>query len=190
MLDSVIQASGRTFGLLCFEHVDKPHHWEPDEIAFAGQLADKIGLALISRLRWQAEASLKQRDALLHAAAIAATELVTAPTLDDAIPKALKMVGNTLRIDRICVFDRPPTPDAAPVLRYVWQVPDVKVQLGQKFFESPTIMTPQLVAWQNPLSKGRIVTADLRTLRTTQRLLEGLGIKSMLVPVCQWKVLG
>ena len=55
MLDTVIQISGKNLGLLCFEHVDQPHHWERDEIAFAGQLADKLGMALISRVRRQAE---------------------------------------------------------------------------------------------------------------------------------------
>jgi diguanylate cyclase (GGDEF)-like protein/PAS domain S-box-containing protein len=182
MLDVAIQASGRTFGLLCFEHVDKLHHWEPDEIAFAGQLADKIGLALISRLRRQAETALKQRDALLHATAIAATELVTAPTLDDAIPKALKMVGAALQIDRITVLDRPPTADAAPVLRFVWQASDIKVVLDKRFFENPALMTPQMVAWQSPLSKGRLVTADVRTATDdVKRMLESIGTKSLLV---------
>jgi hypothetical protein len=56
MLDAVIQASGQHLGLLCFEHVNKPHSWTRDEIAFACQLADKIGLAIISRMRRQAEA--------------------------------------------------------------------------------------------------------------------------------------
>jgi PAS domain S-box-containing protein len=45
MLDVAIQSSGRSFGLLCFEHVDQPHHWTQDEIAFARQLADKIGIS-------------------------------------------------------------------------------------------------------------------------------------------------
>lgn len=36
MLDVAIQASGHTFGLICFEHVGKPHVWERDEILFAG----------------------------------------------------------------------------------------------------------------------------------------------------------
>jgi diguanylate cyclase (GGDEF)-like protein/PAS domain S-box-containing protein len=62
MLDAAIQASDRTFGLLCFEHVDKAHRWEPDEIAFAGQLADKLGLALIARQRHEAEEALQRSE--------------------------------------------------------------------------------------------------------------------------------
>jgi diguanylate cyclase (GGDEF)-like protein/PAS domain S-box-containing protein len=55
MLDTVIQAAGQHLGLLCFEHVGKSHHWTRDEIGFAGQLADKIGISIISRKRRKAE---------------------------------------------------------------------------------------------------------------------------------------
>ncbi len=59
MLDAVVQASGRHFGLLCFEHVNKAHSWTRDEIAFACQLADKIGLTIISLKRQQAKATTR-----------------------------------------------------------------------------------------------------------------------------------
>jgi diguanylate cyclase (GGDEF)-like protein/PAS domain S-box-containing protein len=68
MLDVLIGASGRHFGLLCFEHVGKQHHWEPDEIAFAGQLADKIAFAIGIHARRQAEESVRANEAALAAA--------------------------------------------------------------------------------------------------------------------------
>lgn len=72
MLDTVILASGKNMGLLCFEHVGRPHHWQKDEIEFAERLADKIGLALISRKRRRAEAKVRaSADALAEAQAIA-----------------------------------------------------------------------------------------------------------------------
>jgi len=147
-----------------------------------GEIVGVLGTYMDITERKSAEAALQRRDALLHAAATAATELVTAATLDDAIPKALKMVGGTIQIDRIAVLDRPPTPDAAPILRYVWQAADINVILDQRFFESPALMTPQIAAWHSPLSKGRIVTADLRTATSdVKRMLENLGTKSLLV---------
>lgn len=51
MLDVVIQVSGRHMGLLCFEHVGRTHRWQADEIAFASQLADKLGLCIAHRAR-------------------------------------------------------------------------------------------------------------------------------------------
>jgi len=65
MLDAVIHASGRNLGLLCFEHVGKAHHWETDEIGFACQLADKIGIALVSRDRNRAEDKIRSSEAAL-----------------------------------------------------------------------------------------------------------------------------
>ncbi len=51
MLDAVIRVGGRNLGLLCFEHVDTPHRWAPDEIAFAQQLADKMGIGIVNQQR-------------------------------------------------------------------------------------------------------------------------------------------
>jgi diguanylate cyclase (GGDEF)-like protein/PAS domain S-box-containing protein len=65
MLDAVIHASGRNFGLLCFEHVGKRHSWTQDEIAFACQLADKLGFALVNRIRREAEEKTKASQAAL-----------------------------------------------------------------------------------------------------------------------------
>lgn len=59
MLDVAIRASDQNFGLLCFEHVGKPHHWTDDEIGFACQLADKIGIAVISGIRRRAEEQIR-----------------------------------------------------------------------------------------------------------------------------------
>ncbi len=60
MLDSVIRISGKNLGVLCFEHVDRPHHWESDEIAFACQLADQVAITLLNRDRNLAEEAVKQ----------------------------------------------------------------------------------------------------------------------------------
>lgn len=58
MLDAVVQVSGKHLGLLCFEHVARSHHWEPDEITFACQLADKLGFAITTRARLQIQSAL------------------------------------------------------------------------------------------------------------------------------------
>lgn len=62
MLDSVIAVSGKYLGLLCLEHVRCAHHWQEDEIAFASQVAARIGLALLARSRLQAERALRESE--------------------------------------------------------------------------------------------------------------------------------
>lgn len=64
MLDAVIETSDRHLGLLCIEHVGKPHHWEPDEIAFASRLADKLGLCLANSHRNEVAARLAEAQRL------------------------------------------------------------------------------------------------------------------------------
>jgi diguanylate cyclase (GGDEF)-like protein/PAS domain S-box-containing protein len=182
MLNIAITASGQTFGLLCFEHVDRGHHWEQDEIAFGIQLADKIGLTIVSRMRRQAEASLLQREALLHATAISATELLTAPSIDDAIRKSLETASKTIQIDRMLVLERSHTGSNVPTLRYSWQAPDIATQLNPEFFEEPFHTSPQITAWQAPLAEGRIITTNLSSATgVIKAMLVRLGIKSILV---------
>jgi diguanylate cyclase (GGDEF)-like protein/PAS domain S-box-containing protein len=65
MLDAVIRTAGHTLGVLCFEHVGRPHHWAQDEIAFACQLADKLGVALTTRRRLRSEEQTRQSEAAL-----------------------------------------------------------------------------------------------------------------------------
>jgi PAS domain S-box-containing protein len=62
LLDAVIRVTGQNLGVLCFEHVDRPHLWDSDEIAFACQLADQIAITLMNRDRKQAELALKESE--------------------------------------------------------------------------------------------------------------------------------
>jgi len=62
MLDAVIRVTGQNLGVLCFEHVDHPHHWDTDEIAFACQLADQIAITLLNRNRKLADIALKESE--------------------------------------------------------------------------------------------------------------------------------
>ncbi len=62
MLDAAVRSGGRNLGVLCFEHVAQVHHWEPDEIAFACQIADQMALALANRERRRAESELQESE--------------------------------------------------------------------------------------------------------------------------------
>jgi PAS domain S-box-containing protein len=60
VLDAVIRVAGRPRGVIRFEHVCEPRAWERDEAAFAGQLADIVGQALIHRDMHRAESALRR----------------------------------------------------------------------------------------------------------------------------------
>lgn len=59
MLDSVIRFHGRIVGIVCLEHMGKPRRWQPDEIAFAGQVADQMAQALANAERHMTEEELR-----------------------------------------------------------------------------------------------------------------------------------
>ena len=67
MLDAVVKLPDKHLGLLCLEHVDQPHRWRQDEIAFACQFADKIALCIAIRARGRAQAELADSEQRLRA---------------------------------------------------------------------------------------------------------------------------
>jgi two-component system sensor histidine kinase/response regulator len=54
MLDCSIISGGSHRGVICFEHVNHPHHWEHDEVIFGCQVADQLGMVLLTKERLQA----------------------------------------------------------------------------------------------------------------------------------------
>lgn len=129
-----------------------------------------------------AELALLERDALLHVIAISSAEFVAASSVDDVISKTLELVSNTVRIDRAAVLEKRRAITEAPILRHVWQAPDVSVKLEPGFFDNPSLLTPDILAWQAPLQQGKVVLTDARsTAGDVRSLLEGLGTRTILV---------
>lgn len=74
MLDCSIISGGRNRGITCFEHVNRQHRWEADEISFGCQIADQLGMALLSKERLEALRALRQSETFLkHAQAVSHT---------------------------------------------------------------------------------------------------------------------
>ncbi len=78
MLDAVIRLGGDALGAICFEHVDKPHHWEEDEIVFACQLADQMAIAVSNAERRKAETALRESNIRLEKAIARSNRMVRA----------------------------------------------------------------------------------------------------------------
>ena len=59
---TVVEVSGKRFGLLCLEHPGQPHQWTSDEITFAARLADKIALTLMCQVAKRDQDLLRQNE--------------------------------------------------------------------------------------------------------------------------------
>ncbi|MDQ3039218.1 MAG: sensor domain-containing phosphodiesterase [Pseudomonadota bacterium] len=58
LLDAPVHVSGEMYGVICHEHVGEARNWQPDEIAFAGNMSDFVALAVEIERRKNAEQQL------------------------------------------------------------------------------------------------------------------------------------
>jgi hypothetical protein len=95
-------------------------------------------------------ATLRSRSELLHAVSIAAKELLTATTVDMAMPTVLETIGKAARADRMLVFENqtPPQGAPAPHLRCGWHSPQAPAVVdasaianGPRAFRRPLVRT-------------------------------------------------
>ena len=91
MLDVPVQIEGALAGIISFEHTGSPRSWQPDEITFAGRVADQVALILGNQRRRKAEEKLRQAHAELS------RSLRFTEVLLDAIPIPLFYKDKELR---------------------------------------------------------------------------------------------
>lgn len=60
MLDVPVLIDGELAAVICFEHVETPRIWQPDEVTFAGRIADQVALILGNQRRRLAEERLRE----------------------------------------------------------------------------------------------------------------------------------
>ncbi len=92
-----ILSSGHQRGLLCLEHVEHVHAWELDEIAFGCQVADHLGMVLLSQERLAAVRALKESEKRLHGITDSALDAIlmidTSGTISYWNPAAERILG-------------------------------------------------------------------------------------------------
>jgi PAS domain S-box-containing protein len=76
-LDGVIRSGKRNLGTLSFEHVDRRHSWQADEIAFICQAADQIALTIMNQERKRAELDLLESNSRLIGETARANRMAT-----------------------------------------------------------------------------------------------------------------
>ena len=133
------------------------------------------------RERPEGDRALADRDRLMHAVAVCAAALVKAESLDVAMPEALRVLGETLGVERIVVVRTNP----APELLYVWQRPEASPQMNKSSFQAAVAGTPALSAWRAQMSDGKPwVTQRATSEGAVHALLVRLGEQLLLtVPI-------
>ena len=140
---------------------------------------------------------LGYRDKLLHAVTTATSELIAGKSLEAGAQKAIAIIGEALRVDRITVLEHADEGRGPPLTRYYWQAPDSGLP---RYGALPSVWgsaTPEaLKAWLAPMVQGKPVIAHARTAAAPIReLLLSLQNKSVLMmPILSggrpWGVIG
>jgi diguanylate cyclase (GGDEF)-like protein/PAS domain S-box-containing protein len=128
---------------------------------------------------------LQQRDALLRAVSIGATEIGTAASLEQAIQKSLELISKATRIDRIVLLERLPHRTQVPVLRYLWENPALTCKFEESFFDDPRLESADILAWAKPITEGRTLVTNVRSVTgEVRRMFERVGVKTnLIVPI-------
>ena len=163
----------------------------------AGNPTRLMGLARDISEKKQAEDDLRYRDKILHAVMIGAAEIMTTTSLDEAMPRVLETVGNTIRVDRVVVIEirKSLGEERRPSLAYVWQTPEVPQFLPDHLAKYP-IDDPDIQAWLAPLREGRSIgSTPVEAKGLVSNIFSALKIVSMLrVPIfvdrTLWGILG
>jgi diguanylate cyclase (GGDEF)-like protein/PAS domain S-box-containing protein len=133
----------------------------------------------------EAANALLYRDRLLHAVTAGMSILVAAESLDQGMPEALRVVGESLQVDRILVIQAGPDQDFRLALRHVWQAPDLQTPFDLSTFEDPSTASAAMIDWSARLKEGKSVIAQLASSEGSIRAtLERFQSKSVLmVPI-------
>jgi diguanylate cyclase (GGDEF)-like protein/PAS domain S-box-containing protein len=74
MLDAPIRTGGRVVGVVCHEHIGLARDWGPEEVGFAGSLADLVAFILEQRDLRRTETALRESEERYALAALGAND--------------------------------------------------------------------------------------------------------------------
>jgi len=124
---------------------------------------------------------LAYRDRLLHAVTTGTAILLQAESIDLGMPEALRVLGQSMQLDRIDVSEDVPTPEPHILLRHNWKASGVFSSSGEPFLADPA----DVVAVRAKLAGGDVVVGQRAVGGGPLRaMLQRLGCESILmVPI-------
>ena len=134
--------------------------------------------------RKSAEAQIS-KSAVLHAVIASIAALIDNPSLDEEAPKSLRMIGETLNVDRCVVVENVDQPGAPPnmIPTYQWTKSGLMPLLPP--FVAELIRHPDVLSWLAPLNEGKpVITTRVNANATVQSILSALKSTSiLLIPI-------
>ncbi len=151
---------------------------------------DIVYVAIFSRDITQQRANehlLERKSALLEAVAAASQRLLMPGDYDQAINDAIAIVGQTVEVDRVYVFEShhdPKTGEALLSERYLWTSPHIPDRCRKPPYINRPWIKNGLARWHETLSQGGIINERVRELPDRERaILENAGGQLSLLAV-------
>jgi diguanylate cyclase (GGDEF)-like protein/PAS domain S-box-containing protein len=136
-------------------------------IGFEGTVEDITG-------RKEAEVELHRRDRLLQGVAQASQHLLTANSLETAIPQMLSILGTAADADRVYLYENHPHPDTGEVamsMRYEWTRTDIPASIQQPHWQNLPYSQHGLQRWYRTFLLGQSVRSIVEHLPAAERAL-------------------
>lgn len=154
----------------------------------AGQVLGYEGTVEDITERKLVEEELYKRDALLRGVAEATNHLLIEPDYTAAIVNALAVLGETVNVDRVYLYQNHPHPETGEVamsMRYEWTRPSVQPSITQPHWQNQPYSAFGLLRWYDALSTGNSVSGIARELPAPEQTLLRFDqvLSFLLVPI-------
>lgn len=149
----------------------------------AGVSYASIGIMQDVTERKQAEASLRQREAVLAAVTFAAEQFLRSPDWRLDIDGVLMRLGETLQASHAYVFEHSIGSDGREysLLKYEWTASGSVSDFENPYYQQPHVLNTQPGTTNHYLHQGRIFVGRLESFPEADReRLVALGVKSMI----------
>ncbi len=122
---------------------------------------------------------------VLHAVIASVAALINSPSLDEGAPKALRMIGEALKVDRCVVVENVDRPGAPPNMVPTYQWNSSGLEPLPPPFVAEMVKHPDVLSWLSPLSENKpVVTTLANANATVKNILRALKSTSiLLIPI-------
>jgi diguanylate cyclase (GGDEF)-like protein/PAS domain S-box-containing protein len=135
--------------------------------------------------RLQTANALAYRDRLLHASMVGTGMLVKAQSPDLGMPDALRVVGESMRVDRVMVIEWLSGQLPPMALRHHWEVPGIEVSVSVGRFAEIPVAPAVIGEWVGQLHESKPVIFQLATSEGANKaMLQRFNTQStLLLPI-------